>query len=89
MVTRQFGKEGVKLVFLKTFVAWLTGKLEAIFLREDMLNKWHDGHLFKTIINSQEIDDMDLDEDEEIPEDDEQDMDMDVDMCALPLPSPL
>jgi len=80
LAVEQFGKEGVKLVFLKTFVAWLTGKLEAIFLREDMLNKWHDGHLFKTIINSQEMDDVDLDEDEEIPEDDEQDMDMDVDM---------
>lgn len=61
------------MVFLKTFVAWLTSKIDAIFLREDMLVKWHDYHLFKTLSASDDVDQNDINEYDTVD-----DMDLDV-----------
>lgn len=45
----QFGKEGAKLLMVKSFVNWFSDKLERIFASENKRNAWYDTHFMRAV----------------------------------------
>ena len=66
----QFGKEGVKLLMVKSFVNWFSDKLEMIFASENKRNAWYDGHVMKAVAARNRLDNPDMDEEADMDDED-------------------
>jgi len=66
----QFGKEGVKLLMVKSFVNWFSDKLEMIFASENKRNAWYDGHVMKAVAARNRLDNPDMDEEVDMDDED-------------------
>jgi hypothetical protein len=73
MSVSQFGKEGLKIVTLKSFVNWANGKLVNALNSGNSLSAWYDVHLMR--VGHALEDELDeFDEDEDMMMDDDADM---------------
>ena len=73
MSVSQFGKEGIKIVMLKSFVNWVNGKLVGMVDAGNTLSSWYDVHLMRVAhALDDELDE--FNEDEDMLMDDDADM---------------
>jgi len=66
----QFGKEGAKLLLVKSFVNWFSDKLEGIFASENKRNSWYDQHYAKAVAARNRLDNPDDDQDMDLDDED-------------------
>lgn len=69
----QFGKEGLKIVLLKSFVNWANGKLVGAMDANNTLSSWYDVHLMR-VAHALEDELDEFNEDEDMLMDDDADM---------------
>jgi hypothetical protein len=71
----QFGKEGLKILLMKSFVSWANGEMMTMIdTGAASLNQWYDVHLMR-VAHALEDEMEEFDEDEDMLENDEFDVD--------------